>query len=111
MQSLQIIHQLPVAEHKNYSELQVLKSRAGWYVGTTHRDPETKIEEPGSRDTDYFHLEKDAVFALRLLELLQQSYKPSSLYADRMDYIATKYDSIMYELGLDPREVGYRFNP
>jgi hypothetical protein len=37
----------------SYTELQVLKSAAGYYVGTLYNDPEG-WQEPGSRDSDYF---------------------------------------------------------
>ena len=38
----------------NYSDLKVLSSGAGFYVGTVHTDPEFGFDEPGSRDSDYF---------------------------------------------------------
>lgn len=41
-----------------YSDLQVLSSNAGYYVGTLYT--EDGIEEPGSRDSGYFKLRKEA---------------------------------------------------
>jgi len=42
-----------IKDPENYSELQVLKSAAGYYIGTMYNNPEG-FQEPGSRDTDYF---------------------------------------------------------
>lgn len=50
-----------------YSELQVLQSGAGWYVGTIYNNPEG-FPEPGSRDSGYFATEKEAGDFLKLLE-------------------------------------------
>lgn len=38
---------------EGYSELQVLRSAAGFYVGTLHTDADGFVE-PGSRDSGYF---------------------------------------------------------
>lgn len=43
----------------SYSELQVLKSAAGYYVGTLHTD-ENGFTEPGSRDSGYFRTKSEA---------------------------------------------------
>lgn len=43
-----------------YSELQVLKSAAGFYIGTMFVDPEDGFQEPGSRDSDYFPSREEA---------------------------------------------------
>jgi hypothetical protein len=48
-----------VADKASYSELKVLCSGAGYYVGTMYLnkedpDPKYHFEEPGSRDSDYF---------------------------------------------------------
>lgn len=40
-------------EKSEYSELQVLQSAAGYYIGTLHNDPEG-FQEPGSRDSGYY---------------------------------------------------------
>lgn len=59
-------------EKSKYSDLKVLKSGAGWYVGTTFSNsediPGTTFEEPGSRDSDYFATEQAATDFLKRLE-------------------------------------------
>lgn len=52
----------------NYSDLQVMKSAAGYYVGTTYKDPITGFNEPGSRDSEYFPKQPDAWERLQLIE-------------------------------------------
>lgn len=42
-----------VNDAERYSDLQVLQSGAGYYVGTMYENPEG-YQEPGSRDSDYF---------------------------------------------------------
>lgn len=42
-----------------YSDIQVMSSAAGWYLGTTYD------HMPGTRETSYFRFEKDAEEALR----------------------------------------------
>lgn len=51
----------------NYSELQVLRSPAGWYIGTMYHDPEG-FQEPGSRDSGYFATKKEAEDEFRSIE-------------------------------------------
>ena len=46
------------ADPHNYSDLQVLQSAAGFYVGTVYGQGE--FTEPGSRDSDYFPTSDDA---------------------------------------------------
>lgn len=48
-----------------YSALKVMKSAAGWYVGTTYT--ENGITEPGSRDSDYFGSREEAEHYLELV--------------------------------------------
>lgn len=62
---------LDKAEKSGYSELKVMRSAAGWYVGTTFRNTEIPgmvFDEPGSRDTGYFATEAEAAEYLRRLE-------------------------------------------
>lgn len=54
-------------EPASYSRLQILKSPAGYYLGTIYIDPEHLFEEPGSRDTSYFPKIEQAIRALELL--------------------------------------------
>ena len=46
-------------EKGRYSEMQVLRSAAGYYVGTIYRNPEGYVE-PGSRDSGYFRTKEEA---------------------------------------------------
>lgn len=65
MQSLQLG---PVSDIGNYSELKVMCSAAGWYVGTTYKDPEFNFEEPGTRESGYFSSSEEATAFLNYLE-------------------------------------------
>lgn len=60
-----------------YSDLQVLKSAAGWYVGTTYThgsDSEfAGLVEPGSRESGYFSTEELADQHLQWLQHLDQA--------------------------------------
>lgn len=47
-------------DKSGYSDLQVLSSGAGYYVGTLYTDPVNGFCEPGSRDSDYFRTEEQA---------------------------------------------------
>lgn len=53
--------------HK-YSDLQVLKSAAGYYIGTVYTDG--SFTEPGSRDSSYF---KTEVAAQGLLDYIVET--------------------------------------
>ena len=58
-------------EEGSYSELQVLQSAAGYYIGTmfTHTGGRFKgLVEPGSRDSDYFPTFGAAETFLKTLE-------------------------------------------
>ena len=50
-----------------YSDLQVLESPAGWYIGTYYRNPRGYIE-PGSRESGYFPIKTEAEMLLREFE-------------------------------------------
>lgn len=45
---------VPADQHIHYSDLQVLQSGVGWYIGTLYTDPEHGFTEPGSRTSEYF---------------------------------------------------------
>ena len=63
-----MIEKAPYIEDKgSYSELQVMHSNAGYYIGTIYTDPKYG-EEPGSRDSEYFKTEKDAQLFLEEIE-------------------------------------------
>ena len=66
-----------VEDKSAYSELKVLRSAAGFYVGTTYsRDG---VEEPGSRDSGYFAT-YDA--AERFLNMLRTVNNPQEYLRD-----------------------------
>lgn len=46
-------------EKGSYTDLQVMHSGAGYYVGTMYHNPEG-YDEPGSRDSGYFKSFKEA---------------------------------------------------
>lgn len=52
-----------------YSDIQVLKSNAGFYLGTVFVD-EDGFKEPGSRDSDYYTTKEEAEAALRVYQSL-----------------------------------------
>lgn len=47
-----------------YSDLMVLSSPAGWYIGTIHHH-EDGFDEPGSRESEYFSTKTEATLALK----------------------------------------------
>lgn len=108
MRSIQvaIIHADNPAEEAKYSDLQVMKSAAGWYIGTAY-NAIGGWQEPGSRDTDYYSTKEEADYAFRYLENLWILCKDELCPED----IANKWAAQMYKLGRDKRGVGYRFEP
>ena len=54
-------------EKSGYSDIRVMKSAAGYYLGTVYTDPEDGFQEPGSRDSGYMTKEQ-AIKELKLLE-------------------------------------------
>ena len=68
-----LVERSPHVTNKNgYSELTVLSSAAGYYVGTMYNEYDEsgvlRWQEPGSRDSDYFDTHEQAEKYLRLLE-------------------------------------------
>ncbi|SDR37162.1 hypothetical protein SAMN05443245_5191 [Paraburkholderia fungorum] len=55
-----------VPDKDSYTELRVLRSAAGYYVGTLHTD-EDGFTGPGSRDSDYFRTSQEAERFLRMV--------------------------------------------
>ena len=54
-----------IKDKSGYTDLQVLKSAAGWYIGTMFWNEEFGgFWEPGSRDSGYYSLEVQAWAAL-----------------------------------------------
>lgn len=64
MKSPQVESYCPDPE--NYSDLQVMKSPAGWYIGTVYNSPDG-YTEPGSRDSQYFSSENVTKMYLQLV--------------------------------------------
>ena len=62
----------PKAVRGGYSDLQVLSSAAGYYIGTRYEEFDENDQrvwiEPGSRDSGYFLSEEQAADALKGLE-------------------------------------------
>ena len=48
-----------------YSDLKVMRSAAGYYIGTSAWDVEGGYEEPNSRESDYFGTHAEAENALK----------------------------------------------
>lgn len=63
-----MLENMEIDNLKNYSELKVLHSNNGYYVGTTYTDPEDGFVEPGSRDSGYFKTREEAERFLKLVE-------------------------------------------
>ena len=90
-------------EPANYSSLQILKSPAGYYLGTIYIDPDHMFEEPGSRDTNYFPTLDQAIRALECMVTLAIS--GSSSYP----FDVTQWERQMtFELKINVR---YRYAP
>ena len=53
-----------VACGQSYSNVRVLKSVAGYYIGTVAWVEEFNCEEPGSRESDYYATREEAEVAL-----------------------------------------------
>lgn len=56
-----------------YSDLKVMRSAAGWYIGTEFHHKEGYIE-PGSRESEYFSTEEKAEKALKYSIWNQRSH-------------------------------------
>lgn len=63
----------PPDEDGYYSELQVLESAAGFYVGTLFHYKSNGFVGPGSRDSDYFTRKDEAEGYLRFLNSLDDT--------------------------------------
>ena len=63
-----MLENLKIEDIENYSELKVMHSNAGYYIGTTYTDPVAGFVEPGSRDSNYFKTREEAEKFLKLVE-------------------------------------------
>ena len=59
MKSPMIMNSGYIKDKECYSDLQVMQSNAGHYIGTVYTDVDG-FQEPGSRDTGYFESHKAA---------------------------------------------------
>lgn len=57
-----------IIDKEGYSELKVMRSAAGYYIGTEYVDPVDGLREPGSRDSDYFPNREQAEAFLNTLQ-------------------------------------------
>lgn len=101
MKSLQILG-VYRGNYTGFSELQVLRSAAGFYIGTTYTDPENGWQEPGSRDSCYFVHKEQAMQALHKLEQFVQNSGEDGIM---------EWEAWLISEGLDPQCVGYRWEP
>jgi len=108
MKSLQVsrVYVNSPEEIARFSDLQVMKSAAGYYIGTVYNAIEG-WQAPGSRDSDYYATKEEADYAFLYLENLWILCKDKLCPED----IANKWAKQMYTLGRDKRGVGYRFEP
>lgn len=64
MKSPMVQNQAYILNKSGYSDLQVLLSPAGYYIGTMYNNYDDNgkflFEEPGSRDSDYFETKEEA---------------------------------------------------
>jgi len=105
MKSYQVQEICIPAEQPYYSDLKVLKSAAGYYIGTEYHS--VYGTTPGSRDSDYYPTEEKAKYALLCLENLDRLWSKDLSPRD----IAATWARQMHILNCDPRQVGYRFYP
>jgi hypothetical protein len=104
MKSLQVQYYVPVNEQPYYTDLQVMRSAAGFYVGTVYVG-EDGFQEPGSRDTCYVPHKEQAEKMLAILE------DANTRYNGDIFKIINHYESEMQMLGWDNYGVGYRLTP
>lgn len=72
MKSLMVTNADYINDKSGYTDLQILKSAAGYFIGTLfeERDVTGKVifVDMGSRDSDYFKTEEDAKIYLKTIE-------------------------------------------
>lgn len=68
-----IEHATYVTDKDSYTPLQVLKSAAGYYIGTLYNNSDG-YQEPGSRDSEYFPTFAAASDALAQDEFTQRDH-------------------------------------
>jgi hypothetical protein len=78
MKSPMIENATYINDRERYSPLQVLRSGAGWYIGTMYHNSEG-YDEPGSRDSGYFATREEAQEQLETLSKLGDGVAASML--------------------------------
>ena len=81
---------------KQTSEQQVLRSPAGWYVGTLYYDSDLGGYFPNSRDTDYYETFGEAEAYLVWTKIMEQT-----VYCGICDYPNDTEQSCCHECGAD----------
>ena len=81
MRSPQIERASFISDEKKarYSDLKVMQSAAGWYVGTSYLSEYGPPDEPGSRDTEYFATREEAQACLDNLEAVPEEEPDDTL--------------------------------
>lgn len=102
MKSYQVMNCIDPLEQANYSDLQVLRSAAGYYIGTVYDDGGWK--EPGSRDTSYFEKKSTAEKVLAALERIVEENPGEDPFVVIKEWQAY----VLKQSGLD---VMYRWEP
>ena len=109
MRSLQVQNITPKAAG-DYSDLQVCRSAAGWFIGTLYKDG-----IPGSRDSCYFASPEDAAFALQVLERMYAEWLRLRVGGNAEDLtdleFSADFSAVLTVCGLDNSDVGYRLHP
>lgn len=62
--------QLSTSELKYYSKLMVLQSAAGYYIGSLYQEDPNE-PSPGTRDSQYFRTEAEAIAAFNSNDWMQ----------------------------------------
>jgi len=87
---------------KQSSEQQVLRTPAGWYVGTLYFDSDLGGYFPNSRDTEYFPSYEEAKAYLLHIQLQEQT-----VYCKICDYPNDLEQSCCHECGADLERNSY----
>lgn len=78
MRSPMVMNSNFINDKERYSDLMVLSSGAGYYIGTMYYTPDGYIE-PGTRDSDYYRTYSAASKLLSILETLNDEERADIL--------------------------------
>lgn len=105
MKSIQVLRAryTPLQDKENYSDLIVLRSIEGYYIGTLYNDP-VYGTAPGSRDTSYLVSKSQAELALRTLQQTANDMpgQPEERIIENWEHVMENRHNI---------EIYYRWNP